>query len=96
MSIQDELPRSRINLKYRTNIEGIEQNLELPFRLLVLGDFSAGSSTDRSSDLDARRLRSLDGKNLDSVMENMNMSLSFQDKPVWAIDSIAQLADISH
>ena len=81
MSIQDELPRSRINLKYRTNIEGIEQNIELPFRLLILGDFSQGSSTDRTLDLETRRMRSLDGKNLDSVMENMKMSLSFQDKP---------------
>lgn len=81
MSIQDELPRSRVNLKYRTNIDGIEQNLELPFRLLIMGDFSAGSSVDRMQDLETRRMRGLDGKNLDSVMENMKMSLSFQDKP---------------
>lgn len=77
MSIQDEIPRSRINLRYRTNINGNTELLELPFRLLILGDLSQGSSVDREVDLESRRLRSLDGKNLDSVMENMRMSVSF-------------------
>lgn len=80
MSIQDEIPRSRINLRYRTEINGSAQMLELPFRLLILADLSAGSSTDREVDLDARRLRSLDGKNIDSVMENMRMSVGFKVK----------------
>lgn len=78
MSIQDEIPRSRINLRYRTNINGGEEMLELPFRLLILADLSLGSSTDREVDLESRRMRSLDGKNLDSVMENMRMSVSLQ------------------
>lgn len=80
MSIQDEIPRSRINLRYRTEINGSAQMLELPFRLMILADLSAGSSTDREVDLDTRRLRSLDGKNIDSVMENMRMSISFKVK----------------
>ena len=75
MSIQDEIPRSRINLRYRTEINGAAQMLELPFRVMVLGDLSCGTSVDREVDLDSRRLRSLDGKNLDSVMENMRLSL---------------------
>lgn len=79
MSIQDDLPRSRINLKYRTAIDGVQQVLELPFRLLILGDLSLGSSTDRKTDLDSRRMRSLDGKNLDDLMEDMKMTVSFQD-----------------
>lgn len=80
MSIQDEIPRSRINLRYRTEINGAAQMLELPFRLMILGDLSAGSSVDREVDIESRRLRSLDGKNLDSVMENMRMSLNFKVK----------------
>lgn len=78
MSIQDEIPRSRINLRYRTTIKGAEEMLELPMRLLILGDLSQGSSVDRESDLESRRFRSLDGKNLDGVMEDMRMSISFQ------------------
>lgn len=80
MSIQDEIPRSRINLRYRTNIKGEGELLELPFRLLILADLSMGSSTDRETDLDSRRLRSLDGKNLDAVMDDMRMSVQFNVK----------------
>jgi type VI secretion system protein ImpB len=80
VSIQDEIPRSRINLRYRTEINGAAQMLELPFRVMVLGDLSCGTSVDREVDLDSRRLRSLDGKNLDSVMENMRLSLQFKVK----------------
>jgi len=78
VSIQDEIPRSRINLRYRTEINGSAQMLELPFRLMILADLSGGSSVDREVDLDSRRLRSLDGKNIDSVMANMRMSVNFK------------------
>lgn len=80
MSIQDEIPRSRINLRYRTEINGSAQMLELPFRLMILADLSGGSSIDREVDLDSRRLRSLDGKNIDSLMQNMRMSVGFKVK----------------
>ena len=77
VSIQDELPRSRITLKYRTTISGQPEDVNLPFRLLVMGDFSGGSSKDRKDDLEDRKLRSVSGKNIDSLMEDMKMSVSF-------------------
>jgi type VI secretion system protein ImpB len=76
MAIQDDLPRSRITLTYRTTISGQPEDVNLPFRLLMLGDFSGGTSTDRQLDLDVRAPRSLDGKNLDELMKDMQMSLS--------------------
>lgn len=77
-SIQDQIPRSRINLRYRTMIEGEPKEVELPFRLIIMGDLSLGSSTDCELDLETRRLRTLDGRNLDAVMENMRMSIAFE------------------
>jgi type VI secretion system protein ImpB len=79
-SIQDLIPRSRVNLRYRTMIEGELKEVELPFRLIVMGDLSFGSSVDREVDLETRRLRTLDGRNLDALMENMNMSISLAAK----------------
>jgi type VI secretion system protein ImpB len=77
VAIQDELPQSRITLKYRTTIEGEEEDVKLPMRTMVLGDFSKGSSKDRAEDLDERRLRTLDGTNrVDDLMKDMNISLS--------------------
>lgn len=78
MSIQDQLPRSRITLTYRTTINGEPETVSLPLRLLMLGDFSLGSSEDRKVDLESRKLRSVNGRNLDELMKDMKMSLRFQ------------------
>lgn len=78
MAIQDEIPRSRLTLTYRTTINGEPETVDLPFRMLVMADFSQGSSEDRKKDLDARALRSINGRNLDSVMKDMKMSVNVE------------------
>jgi type VI secretion system protein ImpB len=45
-------------------------------RLAILGDFSGGTSKDRKLDLEERRMRSLDGRNTDAIMKDMDMSLN--------------------
>lgn len=75
MAIQDEISRSRITLTYRTTINGEQETIDLPFRLLVMGDFSLGSAVDRPKDLEERAPRSINGRNLDSVMADMQMNL---------------------
>jgi type VI secretion system protein ImpB len=75
MAIQDEIPQSRLTLRYKTEVSGQPEDLTLPMRLLVTGDFSLGTSKDRKVDLEERRLRNMDGKNTDEVMKDMGMSL---------------------
>ncbi|SEM09301.1 type VI secretion system protein ImpB [Syntrophus gentianae] len=77
MAIQDEIPKSRLTLRYKTEINGQPEDLSLPLRLMVEGDFSQGTSTDRKLDLEERRLRNLNGTNTDAVMKDMGMSLKF-------------------
>jgi type VI secretion system protein ImpB len=77
MSIQDEIPKSRLTLKYKTEVNGQPEDVSLPLRLAILGDFSGGTSTDRKVDLDERRVRNFDGRNTDAVMKDMGMSLNF-------------------
>lgn len=77
MAITDEVPKSRITLTYRTQVNGTRADKALPFRLLVMGDFSNGTSLDSKKDLDQREIRNLDGKNLNQVIQNMGMTLSF-------------------
>jgi type VI secretion system protein ImpB len=78
MAVQDELPRSRITLTYRTTIHGKPEEVNLPFRVLMLGDFSLGSSDDRKVDLEERKLRAVTGGNLSELMKDMKMSLRLQ------------------
>lgn len=76
MAIQDEIPKSRLTLRYKTEIEGQPEDITLPMRLAVLGDFSKGASKDRKVDLEERRVRNLDGTNTDAVMKDMGIKLS--------------------
>lgn len=75
MSIQDEIPKSRLTLTYRTEIDGEPEAVDLPLRLLVMSDFSLGTSDDRKVDLDERRLRQLSAGNLNDIMADMNIRL---------------------
>jgi type VI secretion system protein ImpB len=77
MAIQDEIPKSRLTLKYKTEIEGQPEDLSLPMRLMVNGDFSLGNSKDRKLDLEERRVRNMDGTNTDAVMKDMDIGLKF-------------------
>lgn len=79
MAIQDELPQSRITLKYRTTINGQEEDIKLPMRTMVLGDFSMGTSKDRQEELEERRLRTLDGTNrVDDLIKDMGITLNVE------------------
>ena len=77
MAVNDEIPRSRLTLTYRTSVRGETEDVTLPYRLLVMGDLSGGSSEDRKVDLDQRDVRNLDGTNLGQVMADMRMSVKF-------------------
>lgn len=77
MAIQDEIPKSRLTLKYKTEVNGQLEDVDLPMRFLVTGDFSQGTSKDRKVELDERRMRNFDGKNTNDVMKDMNIKLDF-------------------
>lgn len=75
MSVQDEVKKSRLTLRYKTEVDGEPAVVDLPFRLMILGNFSGGSSKDRKVDLDERKLRSLSGNNMGDLMKDMDIKL---------------------
>ncbi|MEN6439486.1 MAG: type VI secretion system contractile sheath small subunit [Syntrophobacter sp.] len=77
MAIQDEIPKSRLTLRYKTEINGQPEDITLPLRLAIIGDYSNGSSGDRKVDLEERRFRNLDGRNTDAVMKDMGIRLKY-------------------
>ncbi|WP_185236184.1 type VI secretion system contractile sheath small subunit [Teredinibacter franksiae] len=92
MSIQDTLPKSRLTLRYRTEINGEPEDIELPLRILIAGGFSGKNTTKKS--FDERKILSFDGKNLNSIMEKMKIRLKVSDSedkihtiPIHNVDS---------
>ncbi len=71
------IPRSRLNITYRTKIDGRPKKAKLPMRFLVLGDFTAH---DRSL-LDEREVHSImPGMRLDSFMQELEVSAPIDDE----------------
>ncbi|MDB4991442.1 MAG: hypothetical protein JWN04_6620 [Myxococcaceae bacterium] len=73
----DNIPRSRLTLTYQTEISGKPKEVELPFRMLILGDLS-GKKDHARGDLDQRPIRRLDGSNLNKVMADMGLTTSVE------------------
>lgn len=75
MAVQDEVPKSRITLTYKTEIDGEPAVVNLPLRMMIPADLSLGSSKDRKKKLDERAPRNLNGSNTSEVMRDMGISL---------------------
>ncbi|HDS1204989.1 TPA: type VI secretion system contractile sheath small subunit [Shewanella algae] len=66
-------PKERINIKYVPSTGDQQSEMELPLKLLVLGDFK-GHSED--SQLEERKTVQVDKSNFESVMKEANLSIS--------------------
>jgi type VI secretion system protein ImpB len=75
MSLQNEYPKSRINIKYNTEVEGKPKDKELPLKFLVMGDLSNGTSKDRQEEIDTREIRKVSGT-LDSTIKDMGIKVN--------------------
>jgi len=65
----------RVNLAYKTTIGGVEQEIELPFRLLVCGDFTCNEA---SQYLDGQQIHVISEKTLAPLFSKYKPSVSIQ------------------
>ena len=66
-------PRERINVKFKPATGGAQEEIELPLKLLVIGDF-VQRADDRK--LEERRAVSIDKNNFDEVIAKQEISLT--------------------
>ena len=67
-------PKERINISYRPAIGGAKDTVELPFKVLVLGDFDLKEAKESLED---RALTNINNSNFDDVMADMDLSVDF-------------------
>ncbi len=106
--VQDRIYRSRLTIKYRTNIDGVPVPQTLPFRLLVLGDFTGGKppadyahaaqyaplTEDRL--LPNRRIVSIRrGMQVDSIIEEMNVAFPIPKSTDPALKLLSERAYVA-
>lgn len=65
-------PKERVNIVYRPAIDGVQEDVELPLKMLVLGDFT-GSGDDRP--LEKREPLNIDKDNFNDILKAQNISM---------------------
>lgn len=68
-SFQNEVPKARVNIKLDLHTGGAQKKVELPLKLLVMGDYSNDQSV---APLAERTKVSIDKNNFNSVLEELN------------------------
>jgi type VI secretion system protein ImpB len=71
-SYQNEIPPARINIQLSVDSGGAQKKVELPLKLLVLGDFKLDGDESR---LMEREKINIDKNNFDEVMQSMDIGL---------------------
>ncbi len=74
-SFQNEIPAARINLKLDVGKGGARKKMELPMKMLVVGDFSFKEHDDRVVD---REKIAINKDNFGQVMESMGLQLAYR------------------
>nr|WP_036845206.1 type VI secretion system contractile sheath small subunit [Photorhabdus khanii] len=72
-SFQNEIPKARINIKLDLHTGGAQKKVELPLKLLVMGDYSNGQE---QRPLSEREKVSINKNNFDSVIAEFSPALN--------------------
>jgi type VI secretion system protein ImpB len=82
-------PKERINIKYRSEQGGAQESVELPFKLMILGDF-----TQREDDrvIEDRKPINIDKDNFDAVLHNQNVGVDINVPNRLSDDAEAEMA----
>ncbi|TAL93857.1 MAG: type VI secretion system contractile sheath small subunit [Paraburkholderia sp.] len=72
-SFQHEIPKSRVSITLDLHTGGAQKKVELPLKLLVAGDFSAGKE---QAPLAGRKKTNIDRNNFDAVLSDFAPELN--------------------
>jgi type VI secretion system protein ImpB len=67
-SLQNEIPKARVNITLNVETYGAKRKMELPHKALVLGDFSMKKKTRRVGE---QERINIDGNNIEQVMKDL-------------------------
>lgn len=73
-SFQNEIPAARINLKLDVGKGNAKKKMELPLKMLVMGDFTFKKKNKRIAD---REKINIDKNNFEQVMNDMELNLNY-------------------
>ncbi len=72
-NFEREIPKARISISVDLNTGGALQRVELPLKLLVMGDYSAGQASDALAE---RKTIDIHKNNFDAVLAELNPKIA--------------------
>lgn len=81
-------PKERVNIRYKSATGDAKEEVELPMKTLVLGDFTLKPD---ETPLEDRQRVSIDKNNFNDVMRSHNLSLDLKVKDVLSDDADSEL-----
>lgn len=91
-SYQKEIPKARINLSLDVETGGHQKKMELPLKMLVMGDFSNGKTKGKVAD---RQRINLNQNNFEAVMADLSPSARFDVPNLLAKDGSEFTIDLA-
>lgn len=91
-SFQNEIPRARVNIKLDLVTGGARKKIELPLKLLSVGDFSNGKA---KGTLSEREKLNINKNNFNSVLAELNPEISLTVKNTLANDGSEENVKLS-
>ncbi len=70
---QSIAPKERVNITYQSSVEGAQEDVELPLRILMLGDYT-GRTDERP--IEERAPIAIDKQSFDKVLESQELEVS--------------------
>ncbi|MEL4014409.1 type VI secretion system contractile sheath small subunit [Dryocola clanedunensis] len=82
-SFQNEVPKARVNIKLDVHTGGAQKKVELPLKLVVMGDYSNGQEQRPLSD---REKININKNNFDSVLSELSPAINISVENTLAGD----------
>lgn len=67
-------PKERVNIVYKPSLDGAQEEVELPLKMLVLGDFTGGQD---GRPVERREPVNVDKDNFNDILKAQNVSINF-------------------
>lgn len=91
-SFQNEVPKARVNIKLDVHTGGAKKNVELPLKLMVMGDYSNGRE---QRPLSERTKVGVNKNNFDNVLAEFSPALQLAVENVLANDGTAGTVELN-
>lgn len=91
-SFQNEIPKARVNIKLDLHTGGAQKKVELPLKLMVMGDYSNGKE---NRPLSEREKVNINKNNFDSVLAEYHPSLNLTVENTLAGDRSEENVSLS-